>query len=54
MKKNKDINEINELCQSCKSNCKQAKTIKLLTCPNFQRKEEQLEIKFPKQRRARK
>jgi hypothetical protein len=44
--KDKDKTEYNSLCLKCKKKCKQLKTLELLTCPNFQQKEEQLEIKF--------
>ena len=54
MKKKIDLNDYNDLCIKCKKKCKQLKTLELLTCPNFDRKEEQLEIKFPKKRRAKK
>jgi len=45
----KQKNEIlyNDLCMKCRNECKQLKEASLLTCPNFERKEEQLEIKFP-------
>lgn len=52
--KKKELNEYNDLCLKCKKKCKQLKTLELLTCPNFQRKEEQLEIHFPKTRRRKK
>lgn len=51
MKKKKDLTQYNDLCLKCKKKCKQLKTLALLTCPNFDRKEEQLEIVFPKTRR---
>lgn len=50
----KEKNEYNTLCLKCKKKCKQLKTLELLTCPNFQQKEEQLEIKFPRTRRKQK
>lgn len=54
MKKTKEIIEMNTLCEKCKNDCKQFKVIELLTCPNFEGKEEQLEIKFPKPKRVKK
>ncbi len=52
--KKKEFIEYNDLCLKCKKKCKQLKTLALLTCPNFDRKEEQLEIVFPKTRRIKK
>jgi hypothetical protein len=54
MNKKKEPIEYNDLCLKCKKKCKQLKTLELLTCPNFQRKEEQLEIVFPRYRRKKK
>ncbi len=45
-KKTKEIIVYNDLCLKCKHDCKQLKVTELLTCPNFEWKEEQLEIKF--------
>jgi len=54
--KNKNLDKpiYNDLCIKCKNTCKQLKVLELLTCPNFKRKEEQLEIVFPKFRRKKK
>ncbi len=42
-KNNKDINK---LCAKCMKKCKQSAEVILLTCPNFEQRPEQLEIKF--------
>jgi hypothetical protein len=47
MEKKKDPIVYNDLCLKCRKECKQLISTKLLTCPHFDRKEEQLEIKFP-------
>lgn len=54
MKKKIELCDYNDLCLICKKKCKQLKVLELLTCPNFVRKEEQLEIVFPKTRRKKK
>lgn len=53
-KKNTEKNEYNDLCEKCRKKCKQLKVIELLTCPNFDRKEEQLEINFSKVKKRKK
>ena len=33
-------NNVNELCEYCRWECKQAKIVEIITCPQFEKKEE--------------
>ncbi len=45
-----EIVETNVLCLQCRKKCKQTKDTILLTCPNFEGKDIQLEFKFTNKR----
>ncbi|HNX37342.1 MAG TPA: hypothetical protein PL124_03495 [Candidatus Cloacimonadota bacterium] len=50
----KIISEYNAICEKCMRKCKQRKDVHLLSCPRYNPKPVQLEIKFvfPKSKRS--
>ena len=46
MKDKKEIQKINKLCLKCSKKCKQSAEVTLFICPNYEYKEQQLELKF--------
>jgi len=40
------VREFNSLCQRCLNKCKQTKEIKLLGCPDYEKKPQQLQFNF--------
>lgn len=43
--------QINKLCLKCLRKCKQSGQTELLTCPNFEKKPQQLEFNFKKKKK---